>query len=164
MPVEQHNYVTKDEVESSYEYKLIKRILKREYPWIIDIRVPSDEEINQYNLIFLDVFVDPFILQKQTGWPMVSYLRYYLDKRLGHHLPNTYETSYLATMFNVDREQTQDIQADVEKTMKSVSTSNAIPEDLKIRKGRSFVVGSWIIPEIKEIPSDAVFTERNRTF
>lgn len=163
MAVEPQNYVTHDEVENSYEFKLMKRILKKEFPWIIDVKVPSDEEINQYNLIFVDIFIDPFILQKEKEWPIVSYLKYYLTGGRSHHDPYTYQSSYLSTLYNVDRQETQEVQDDVETTMRSISKSNAIPSDLKLGKGRSFAVGSWIVPAVKDIPSDAVFTDVKRT-
>ena len=163
MTVPTNNFVTKEEVENSYEFKLMKRILKREFPWIIDVKAPSDDEINKYNLIFLDIFIDPFLLQKEEGWPIVSYLKHYLSGGLGIHAPYTYQSSYLSTMFNVDRQETKEVQDDVESTMKSISQSNAIPQDLKLGKDRSLTVGSWIVPETKDIPSDAVFTDFKRT-
>ena len=159
MAVEAKNYVTQDEVENSYEFKLMKRILKKEFPWIIDIKAPSDDEINKYNLLFFDMLIDPFMLQKEMEWPIVSYLRYYLTGGRSYHEPYAYVSSYLSTMFNVNRQETQELQDDVETTMRSISKSNAIPEDLKLGKGRTFSVGSWIVPELKDIPSDAVFTD-----
>ncbi len=161
--VNPNNYVTHDEVENSYEFKLVKRILKREFPWILDVIAPSDEEINQYNLIFPDIVIDPFILQKEKEWPIVSYLRYYLTGGISHHSPYTYQSSYLSTMYNVGREETQELQDDVENTMRSIAKSNAIPSDLKLGKGRTFAVGSWIVPAVEDIPSDAVFTDVKRT-
>lgn len=160
MPVTNQNYVTKQEVENSYEFKLIKRIVKREFPWIVDLKLPSDDELNKYNLIFLDIVIDPFMLQKEKEWPFASYMKHYLTGFLSHHAPYSYQSSYLSTIYNVNRDETKDTQDDVEQTMRSVNKSNAIPQDLKLGKGREFVVGSWLIPEVKDIPPEAEFQKK----
>ena len=162
MAVEYQNHVTKEEVENSYEFKLIKKILKREFPWIIDIEVPSDDEINQYNLIFLKVFYNPFMLQKETGWPLASYMFYYISETplLKHYEPYAYWSSYLSTAFAVSRDDAHDLSKEVEDVMSSVSKSAAIPKDLKLNKDRKFVVGEWIVPKMPQ-PEDAVFASKS---
>ena len=156
---DQANYVTKEEVENSYEFKLIKKILKREYSWILDVNLPSDEEINNYALIFVDIVIDPFRLQREMGWPFNSYMKFYLsgDKNwLSGDSSNLYKTSYLTTMYQVPREEVTPIQDNIEAIMKQVSKSPAIPEDLKLGKDRGIVVGQWEIPKMP-IPEDAIF-------
>lgn len=158
-------FVTKEEVENSYEFKLIKKILKREFPWIIDVLVPSDEEINNYALIFVNILIDPYMLQRETGWPLNSYMKFYFGTEntfLHTHEPYAYSTSYLTTMYDVPREDSNYIQEDIEKTMKQIAKSPAIPEDLKLGKDRQFVVGSWVVPKM-DLPEDAVFTPRDKT-
>ena len=158
-------FVTKEEVENSYEFKLIKKILKREFPWIIDVLLPSDEEINQYSLIFVNVLIDPYMLQRETGWPFNSYMKFYFgtDNTFLHtHEPYAYSTAYLTTMYDVPREDSNYIQEDIEKTMRQIAKSPAIPEDLKLGKDRQFVVGSWLVPKM-EVPEDAVFARQDKT-
>lgn len=158
-------FVTKEEVENSYEFKLIKKILKREFPWIIDVLLPSDEEINEYALIFVNVLIDPYMLQRETGWPLNSYMKFYFGTEntfLHTHDPYAYSTAYLTTMYDVPREDSNYIQEDIEKTMKQIAKSPAIPEDLKLGKDRQFVVGSWLAPKM-EVPEDAVFARKDKT-
>ena len=155
------NYVTKEEVENSYEFKLIKKILKREYPWIIDVNLPSDDEINEYALIFADVVIDPYMLQRETGWPFNSYMKFYFvgDKNWFHSGDRYYyKTSYLTTMYSVPREEVIPIQDNIEDTMKQVAKSPAIPSDLKLGKNRGIVVGQWEVPKMP-MPDDAIFTQ-----
>ena len=158
MPVEARNYVTQTEVENNYEYKLMKKVLRQEFPWIKDVSVPNDEEINKYNLIFLQLIIDPFVLQKEVGLPLERWIkRYLVDERYKQmNRPYAYMSAYISTMFNGDREITREIHDEVEVTMKSVGKSAAIPEDLKLRKGRAFSPGEYIIPEM-DIPEDAYF-------
>ncbi len=151
--------VTQKEVEDSYEFKLIKKILKREYPWIVDILVPSDEEINKYGLIFLPIVIDPFLLQQMEGWPFNGYMRAYLTGFLKPEGPYSYRTSYLTTVYDVPREETIPIQDNIENTMRAVAMSPAIPQDLKLNKDRTFVVGEYVLLD-KKVPEDAVFSQR----
>lgn len=150
--------VTQKEVEDSYEFKLMKKILKREYPWIVDILVPTDEEINKYALIFLPIVIDPFLLQQMEGWPFNHYMRAYLTGFLKREGPYSYRTSYLTTVYDVPREETIPIQDDIEHTMRAIADSPAIPQDLKLNKNRSFVVGEYVLID-KKVPEDTVFSQ-----
>ena len=158
MPVTPNNYVTPSELENNYEFKLMKKVLRQEYPWILDILVPKDEDINKFNLIFLPIVIDPFILQKEVGLPIESWIKRYLtDERYKQtYRQYAYVSSYISTMFNGDRDITRDLQEKVDITMKSVGRSAAIPNDLKLGKGRQFSSGEFIIPEM-DIPEDAYF-------
>jgi hypothetical protein len=159
MPVHPSIQVTQKEVEDSYEFKLTKKILKREFPWIVDVLVPSDEEINNWGLIFLPIVLDPFLLQRMEGWPFNYYMSVYFSGYLKSDGPYSYRTSYLSTIYDVSRQQTGPIQEEIEKTMKSISKSPAIPQDLKLNKDRIFVVGENVLKNM-EVPDDVVYTER----
>ena len=158
MPINPNNYVTPTEVENNYEFKLMKKVLRQEYPWVLDVLVPNDEDINKYNLIFLPIVIDPFMLQKEVGLPIESWIKRYLtDERYKQtYRQYAYVSSYISTMFNGDRDITRDLQEKVDITMKSVGRSAAIPNDLKLGKGRQFSSGEFIIPEM-DIPEDAYF-------
>jgi len=158
MPVAPNIQVTQKEVEDSYEFKLIKKILKREYPWIVDLLVPDDEEINKYGLIFVPIVIDPFLLQQMTGWPFNHYMKVYLDGYLKAEGPYSYRTSYLTTIYDVSRDETNPIQNDIEKTMRAISMSPAIPQDLKLNKDRTFVVGEYVLKSM-DVPEHAVFSK-----
>jgi len=156
--VNPNNYVTPTEVENNYEFKLMKKVLRQEYPWVLDVLVPKDEDINKYNLIFLPIVIDPFMLQKEVGLPIESWIKRYLtDERYKQtYRQYAYVSSYISTMFNGDRDTPRDLQERVDITMKSVGRSAAIPDNLKIGKGRQFSSGEFIIPEM-DIPEDAYF-------
>lgn len=156
--VNPNNYVTPTEVENNYEFKLMKKVLRQEYPWVLDVLVPKDEDINKYNLIFLPIVIDPFILQKEVGLPIEAWIKRYLtDERYKQtYRQYAYVSSYISTMFNGDRDITRDLQEKVDILMKSVGRSPAIPDNLKLGKGRQFSSGEFIIPEM-DIPEDAYF-------
>ena len=158
MPVAPNIQVTQKEVEDSYEFKLMKKILKREYPWIVDILVPSDEEINNWGLIFLPIVIDPFLLQQTEGWSFNHYMRVYFSGYLKAEGPYSYRTSYLTTVYDVPRDVTNPIRDEIEDTMKAVAKSPAIPQDLKLNKDRTFVVGEFVLKNM-DVPEDAVFSK-----
>jgi len=156
--VNPNNYVTPTEVENNYEFKLMKKVLRQEYPWVLDVLVPKDEDINKYNLIFLPIVIDPFILQKEVGLPIEAWIKSYLTseryKSMGR--PYAYVSSYISTMFKGERDTTRDLQEKLDITMKSVGRSAAIPDNLMLGRGRQFSSGEFIIPEM-DIPEDAYF-------
>lgn len=159
MAVSPNNYVTPTEVENNYEFKLMKKVLRQEFPWIKDIIIPDDEEINKYNLIFLQLVIDPFMLQQEVGLPLERWIKRYLadDYYKKMNRPYAYISSYISTMFNGDKNDiTRDLHNEVEKTMRSVGRSAAIPHDLKLRKGRAFSPGEYIVPNM-DIPEGAYF-------
>ena len=156
--VNPNNYVTPTEVENNYEFKLMKKVLRQEYPWIKDVLVPSDEEINKYNLIFLPIVIDPFMLQKEVGLPLERWIKRYLSDEHYKQMNRQYAyvSSYISTMFNGDRDISTLLQGELDITMRSVGRSAAIPNDLKMGKGRQFSSGEFLIPEM-DIPEDAYF-------
>ena len=46
--------LTYEELLDNYEFKVGRRILIREYPWIKDVILKDPEDVNKYNLIFVD--------------------------------------------------------------------------------------------------------------
>jgi hypothetical protein len=156
--VNPNNYVTPTEVENNYEFKLMKKVLRQEYPWVLDVLVPNDEEINKYNLIFLPIVIDPFMLQKEVGLPIEAWIKRYLTDERYKYMgkPYAYVSSYISTMFKGDRDIPRDLQERVDIIMKSVGRSPAIPDNLKLGRGRAFSSGEYIIPEM-DIPEDAYF-------
>jgi hypothetical protein len=61
--------MTREELENNYEYKVTKKALMREFPFIKDVFVKEDEEINKWSFgIFLDLIIDPFAFGHQYGF------------------------------------------------------------------------------------------------
>ena len=162
MAVRDKDRVTKHEVENGLEFKLIKRILKSEYDWVIDVIVPNDDYINKYYIILLRVVIDPFILQRQLGIPLVGFLKIDLEtgganwpgRRLFH--PYVYFTPHIHDIFISHKDEMSKLDNDVVRTIEGVRPSPAIPDELKNNKNRNFTLGGYLIPQM-DIPSHAVF-------
>lgn len=152
------DYVTQKEIENSYQFKLIKRVLKSEYDWIIDVLVPDDDKINKYSIIFLDIVINPFILQREIKLPFEPYMKRYFDYQKVNS--PTYTTSFFQTMFHgFENSELKSINDSLEKTMRMVASSPSIPEELKLNKKRTYSPGTYIVPYL-DVPEDIVYKQR----
>ena len=134
--------MTKQQIEDTYEFKLAKKILKREYPFILDLQV--DTEPTKYNaIIFVDAIIDVNKLSDMLNLPvdknvdiMLKHFGYYTAVYL-HHLLD-YETQE-------NRDKLLALESSVNKTLDALHKSKAIPEKLKLPKVLS-------IPSYRVIP------------
>lgn len=164
MAVRDRDRVTKHEVENGMEFKLIKRILKSEYDWVIDVITPNDynDYINKYYIIFLKVVIDPFILQREVGIPLERFIIRNLKtggakwpgRRFYH--PYIYFTPHIHDIFTSHKDEMSKLDNDVVRTIEGVRPSPAIPDELKNNKNRNFSLGGYLIPQM-DIPSHDVF-------
>jgi len=153
MAVKHNDLLTPEQLENSYEYKVVKRMLKKEYPWIIDIIPPSEDKLNEYNLIFLDLVINPYMLQKEMDWPIIYWVMHNL-KNFGR-----YESSYLSVIFDIAYRESEDLVDDMMALAKGVKKSPALPQDLKLPESRNFAVGNFIVTSEVPIPDDVIVTD-----
>ena len=67
--------MTKEELYDNYEFKVTARALKREFPFITNVYVRNDEEVNKYKrMIFFEVDINPYLLSQQYGLPLSNYV------------------------------------------------------------------------------------------
>lgn len=120
--------MTEQEIYDSYEFKLVKKILKKEFKWIKDLRFDGDP--NKYkSLIFLDVIMDPFECAEEEGLTVAHYVKKNTPTDVGH----------FATFFteSADNPLIKNILNEIENVFKSIKKNQAIPEELKLkREGR----------------------------
>lgn len=125
--------MTKEEVLNNYEFKLTRKTLIRQYPWIKDV-VPSDDVDNYKTLCFVEIIFNPYELGEQEGWEVASYV--------GHMggISNTFMSPYLTTFF-VHREGPNKLETEIENEMTMIHKTPAIPRDLKM--DRRISTSSW---------------------
>ena len=141
--------MTYEQLMDNYEFKIAKKMLKREYPWIKDVVIKDNDEINKYNLIFLDVIIDPYELGRQEDWTVTSYLSRTIND-LGE-----YWSPYLSSFFrDIMWEDARPLQDGVNKALTSIHTSPALPIDLRLPGSRKFQVGSWYAYPTSITPED----------
>jgi hypothetical protein len=140
--------MTYEQLIDNYEYKIAKKMLIREYPWIKDVVIREDE-INKWNLIFLDVTIDPYELGRQEDWTVARYL----DRSIRE--VGEYWSPYLSTFYSdVSWEDARPLQDSINKSLESIHTSPALPIDLRLPGTRKLQVGSWYAYPTSITPED----------
>jgi len=60
--------MTYEELLNNYEYKITKKGMMREYPFIIDVLDFNEEDFTKYeSVVFVTLVIDPFILANMFG-------------------------------------------------------------------------------------------------
>jgi hypothetical protein len=139
--------MNKQDVENSLPFRAVKKILKKTYPFIVRLEVP--EGVEQYSsLIFLDIYIDIYKLKEFMPKYEIDnfYMKYYLD----YTGANIWGSSTLSPFFqggSTDEryDYFRPLVGDIIDILKSVSRSNAIPEELKLTKGRTFDISNFFI-------------------
>ena len=127
--------LTREELFNNYEFRIVKKILKDTYPWIKDVYVEDSNNINQYNLLFVDLMIDPYELAQQTDGTVASYI----NSSIFDH----FSSPYLSTFFVSDQPTYSNIQNEIDKTLTSIHTSRALPDNLKLPSSRKLIAGSF---------------------
>jgi len=156
-----YQHITKEQLENEYVFKLIKKVLKREYKWVIDVIIPPNEEINKYSLIFFDIEIDPKEFQNQTGALMYWWVKSSAERAERTNAPYQFSAPFLGSIFEMHKSATELI-TEMEETMKAVAKSPAIPEELRFKPNRNFSVSLFIIPNGVDL-NDVQITEYKPT-
>lgn len=124
---------TKEEVESSPIFKIVKKAIMRKYPWIKDLYVGDEDNITKYNsMLFLDMDIDALQMAEQYGMTPEFWIT---NPSWGFGNKAYYDSVYLTTMVSKDDYQkARDLQNDIEDEMRRIQKSDAIPSEYKIDK------------------------------
>ena len=141
--------MTYEELMDNYEFKVGRRILIREYPWIKDVVIKEDE-INKYNLIFVDVIIDPFELAQEKGWRLASYIVRSIERG------DDFWSPYLTTYFTNIGDEARDKVRGMEQTLEDLHKSPAIPSEMRLPGHRKLNIGSWYTQPGTQVPTDYV--------
>jgi hypothetical protein len=145
--------MTKEELENNYTYKVVTRVLKKQFPFITDISV-SDEDLSKYKRsIFLNISVNPFMIGQMFGVRVVNYVIRALERG------DKYQTLYLSVMFEGSaREEMYELQDLMRKVIKTTTESSSIPHEMRVYDkqfsiGDIFVHPDTLPPDITTIPN-----------
>jgi hypothetical protein len=119
--------MTIEEIENSYVFKVVRRALMNELPYIKEVRVSRESFNDTYTLIFMEFDFDPFIFSKLHNIPLSNmYLRSlnYRDED---------STSVPQIFFKKDyRDEVSSIMRGIDTLVKDIESSPAIPKEYKI--------------------------------
>lgn len=128
-----------DDLRNNYEFKVVRRALMKEYPWIKDVTF-NEDELDKYNLIFLSLIVDPIEMGKAYDYELNPWIMGRIDRG------EKYYGTYPSLIFDVPFEEGKDeVTIPIDNTIEQIHHSPALPHDLRLPEGRKFQVGSYII-------------------
>ena len=128
---------TPEDIYNVYAFKLIRKALKREFPWIKDIFV-RQEDLDQYKTIFLNFDYDPNEFSKAYGHEIKEWVKEYIDG--GFYL----DYSYPQLINDMTYEEYKSIRDDMKRTIKDVAENPALPDEFKFGN-RDIALGTWHI-------------------
>ena len=137
--------MTQQEIENNYTYKIVRKVLMREYPWIKDVRLDIPRLENFRYVIFLDLFIDPYVLGKEQEWDVARWIESSIKRN------EPYESMSLSLFFNGSTDEMRELKNEVSKTIEDVQQSPAIPYDMRLPDGR-FMVGSFFTADGLTVP------------
>lgn len=139
--------MTYDELINNYEYKVVKKMVMREHPWIKEVNIEEDD-LNKYNIIFVDLYIDPFELGEKHGWEV----GWYVVRKIKND--EIFSSPYLATFFANPSHDARELQYEIDDDMASVHSSPALPQDLRLPGHRKIQIGTFFIMPNLTIPEE----------
>ena len=138
--------MTAQEIENNYTYKIVRKVLMREFPWIKDVQldIPGLEKFD-YS-IFLDIYINPYELGEERGYTVAKWIDQAIRDK------EDYYSSVITLYFEGSSEEMRAITTEVNDTIEATQNSPAIPVDLRIPENRRFMVGSYHLTDNITIP------------
>jgi len=125
--------MTEEEVYNTLEFKLIRKILKKEFKWVKDVRLSGDP--NRYNLtVFLELVIDPWEMAEEEGLHPAIYLK-----------KGKQESFMSIATFFIETRDNPIIVAltkEIENVPRQVHSTPSLPDEYKLR-GKIFDISSY---------------------
>ena len=141
--------MTKEEIENSYVFKVVRRALMNELPYIKGVHV-DETSLDRYTVVFLTLDFDPFIFSLQYNIPFAKTWLNYL------RLVDEDKTSVPGIFFKPEyREKVDSKMKEIEALVNDIQTSPAIPNEYKMGKKmypmQYHVLKEYIPQDMKDI-------------
>ena len=140
--------MTPEELYDNYEYKVTVKALKREFPFIKDVRIKEDE-INNYGLIFLELIIDPFQMAETYGYHVSNWVKNHMRKgeRDSSITPSVF--------FDEPYSEVMKFGNMIDELIRSIHDSKAIPDTMKLPRGRQLDYSQFVVdPSVTPIPEE----------
>ena len=130
--------MTREEFENNYEYKVTKKAMMREFPFVKDVFVKDDNDIDKWrSTVYLDLIIDPYIMGHQYGLPVWGPITNALKR--GEDYMSPYLSLFIGDNDRV--ELASPINKAMEELMDGIHKSPAIPHELKL--GKMIKIGTF---------------------
>ena len=119
--------MTEQELYDNYTFKVVKRALMREFPFIKNVYVKDPADIDKYkSFIFLDVDINPYEMSQMYGLKIDPIANRYLRRGEPYWAP------FLSMFVKGDVEESYPIKKAINDLVNSVQKSTALPQEFKL--------------------------------
>ena len=138
--------MTAQEIENNYTYKIVRKVLMREYPWIKDVQldIPGLDKFEY--VLFLDIYINPYELGEERGYNVARWIEQAIRNK------EDYYSSVITMYFDGSSEEMRAITTEVNDTIEATQLSPAIPQDMRLPVNKRFLVGSYHLADDITIP------------
>jgi len=138
--------MTQQEIENNYTYKIVRKVLMREFPWIKDVQldVPGLEKF-QY-VLFLNIYMNPYELGEERDFKVAKWIEQAIRNN------EDYNTSVITMYFEGSSDEMREVTQELNDTISATQNSPAIPVDLRLPENKRFMVGSYHLTDDITIP------------
>lgn len=146
---------TTEEIEDNYEFKVAKRILKKEFPYIKDMKL-TDNWNDYRSLFFVVLDINIYELMQSVGMPITKTSTKYISwaSKSGYPYLSMFFPPKMGDEYNIS-----DVGNRIQKTINKIQGSPSIPLDMKLPRSISIStfksVGQYDIPQ-ESSPQDSV--------
>ncbi len=138
--------MTQQEIENNFTYKIVRKVLMREYPWIKDVKLDTEGLEKYPSVIFIELFINPYELANEHGWEVPRWIETAIREG------EPYESTLLSLFVKQSREEVQWLREEIEQTIHHTQNSSAIPQDMRLDK--PIMVGYYRLTDNLTIPND----------
>ena len=137
----------KDFKESKF-IKLVEKYLKKKYYWITRIDAENPENLNQYEIIFIKIYIDPNKLIKWVNLPKSDFFDYFTSRGEDGKDPLLQDFHYINYIVNTDNEPedfARKFNSNLSDEIYELSQNPVIPDEFKLPGNRRLLLGNYQI-------------------
>ena len=124
--------MTVEQVKESYMFRIIKKTLMREYPWIKDVEIDEKDFDDYKTIIFLRAYIDPYELGEEMDWEVARWVE-----------PGYDGGTSVGMFFKGNNPEYRELTDEINDFVDEIRISPAIPDDLKLPPPKN----SWSITD-----------------
>lgn len=137
---------TKEEIEDNYEFKVMKRLIKKEYPFIMDMALTENWD-SYSSLFFVDLTLSAPLLMEYLNIPDTPRATRYLR---AFKTSTPYLTMLFPSEYN-EGDRIHDLSKNIQLLMRKIHESPSMPDDMRLP--RPVNVSGYFITDIPTIPN-----------
>jgi hypothetical protein len=138
---------TTEEIEDNYEFKVMKRLIKKEFPFITDMKL-TDNWSDYNSLFFVDITLSPSLLMELLNIPDTPRATRYL-KAFRSEVP--YLTMLFPSEYN-EGDKIHNLGKNIQSVMTKIHHSPSMPDDMRLP--RPVNVSGYSITDKPTIPNN----------